>query len=135
MSSYQSQNLNSPSEINVIPAGRITSNPLEEEVEVNPELIRIIFPAEESCRNFEAPTEQVLRRKVKRNMKKKLKKLKKMDYWLEGNFLRLRESNKRFVKSWICFANPWISIVSWSRILTPKRFDPCLYKTNSDSGC
>ena len=89
MSSYQSQNLNSPSEINVIPAGRITSNPLEEEVEVNPELIRIIFPAEESCRNFEAPTEQVLRRKVKRNMKKKLKKLKKMDYWLEGNILWL----------------------------------------------
>ncbi len=34
----------------------------------------------------------------------------------------MRESYKRFVKTWIRFANPWIHFVSWSRILTPKRF-------------
>ncbi len=34
----------------------------------------------------------------------------------------MRESYKRFVKTWICFANPWICFVSWPRILTPKRF-------------
>jgi hypothetical protein len=36
--------------------------------------------------------------------------------------IRMRESYKRFVKTWICFANPWICFVSWSRILTPKGF-------------
>jgi hypothetical protein len=40
--------------------------------------------------------------------------------------IRMRESYKRFVKTWIRFANPWIRFVSWSRILTPKRFDSCL---------
>jgi hypothetical protein len=42
--------------------------------------------------------------------------------------LRMRELYKRFVKTWIRFSNPWICIVSWSRILTPKRFDSCLTK-------
>ena len=86
MSSYQSRSLTSPSEINVVPA-RIISNPLEEEeeeTEINPELIRIVFPAEESCRNFEAPTEHVLRQKVKRSRKSKLQKLKNIKYWTEG---------------------------------------------------
>jgi hypothetical protein len=32
-------------------------------------------------------------------------------------FLRMRESHKRFVKTWIRFANPWIRTVSWPRIL------------------
>ncbi len=36
--------------------------------------------------------------------------------------VRMRESYKRFVKTWIRFANPWIRFVSWSRILTSKRF-------------
>ena len=27
--------------------------------------------------------------------------------------LRLRDSYKRFVKTWIRFANPWIRTVSW----------------------
>ncbi len=44
------------------------------------------------------------------------------------NKLRMRESYQRFVKTWIRFANPWIHFVSWSRILTPKRFDSCLTK-------
>ncbi len=34
----------------------------------------------------------------------------------------MRESYKRFVKAWICFANPWICTVSWLQILTSKRF-------------
>ncbi len=34
----------------------------------------------------------------------------------------MRESYKRFVKTWIRFANPWIRFVLQSRILTPKRF-------------
>ncbi len=33
---------------------------------------------------------------------------------------------------WIWIANPWIRIESWSQILTSKRFDLCLYKTNPD---
>jgi hypothetical protein len=40
----------------------------------------------------------------------------------------MRESYKRFIKTWIRFANPWIRTVSWLRILTPKRFDLCLMK-------
>jgi hypothetical protein len=40
---------------------------------------------------------------------------------------------KRFVKTWICFTNPWIRFVSWSRILTPKRFVLCLKKRILDS--
>ncbi len=43
-------------------------------------------------------------------------------------FLRMRESYKRFVKTWISFVNPWICILSWSWILTPKSFDLCLIK-------
>ncbi len=37
-------------------------------------------------------------------------------------FVRLRDSYKRFVKTWIRFANPWIRTVSW--IMNPdlKRF-------------
>ncbi len=35
----------------------------------------------------------------------------------------MRDSYKRFVKTWISFANPWIRTVSWLQILTPKRFD------------
>ncbi len=55
------------------------------------------------------------------------------DKWLNCIFdiislVRLRESYKRFVKTWIRFMNPWICIVSCSRILTPKRFNPCLTK-------
>jgi hypothetical protein len=38
----------------------------------------------------------------------------------------MRESYKRFVKTWIRFANPWIRTVSWVRILTSKRFDSYL---------
>jgi hypothetical protein len=34
----------------------------------------------------------------------------------------MQESYKRLVKTWICFANPWIRLVSSSQILTPKRF-------------
>ena len=37
--------------------------------------------------------------------------------------LRMQELYKRFVKTWIRFANPWFCTVSWPRILTPKRFD------------
>ena len=48
-------------------------------------------------------------------------------------YLRMQESYKRFVKTWIRFANPWIHIVSWSQILTPKRFDLCLTKRILDS--
>jgi hypothetical protein len=40
----------------------------------------------------------------------------------------MQESYKRFVNSWIHFANPWICTVSWSQILNPKRFDSCLTK-------
>ncbi len=54
--------------------------------------------------------------------------------------LRMRDSYKRFVKTgirfanpWIRFANPWIRFVSWSRILTPKRFVSCLTKRILDS--
>jgi hypothetical protein len=36
-------------------------------------------------------------------------------------WLRLQELYKRFIKT-------WIRIVSWSQILTPKRFNPCLTK-------
>jgi hypothetical protein len=35
----------------------------------------------------------------------------------------MRDSYKRFVKTWIRFANPWIRIVSWPRFLTLKKFD------------
>ncbi len=52
--------------------------------------------------------------------------------WLNKK-LRMRESCKRFVKTWIHFANPWIRFVSWSRILTPKRFVSCLTKRILDS--
>ncbi len=38
----------------------------------------------------------------------------------------MQESYKRFVKTWIRFANPWIRTVSWVRILTSKRFDSYL---------
>jgi hypothetical protein len=38
-------------------------------------------------------------------------------------FVRMWESHKRFVKTWIRFTNPWIRTVLWPRILTPKRFD------------
>ena len=34
---------------------------------------------------------------------------------LKDKFIRMRESFKRFVQTWICF-------ISWSRIMTPKRF-------------
>jgi hypothetical protein len=37
--------------------------------------------------------------------------------------IRMQESYKRFIKTWIHFANPWIRTVSWPQILTPKRFD------------
>jgi hypothetical protein len=47
--------------------------------------------------------------------------------------LRMRESYKRFVKTWIGFANPWIRIILWSRILTLKRFHSCLTKQILDS--
>ncbi len=40
----------------------------------------------------------------------------------KGFELRMRELYKRFVKTWIRFANPWIHFVLWSLILTPKRF-------------
>jgi len=40
--------------------------------------------------------------------------------------LRMWESYKRFVKTWIRFANPWIRTVSWVQILTSKRFDSYL---------
>ncbi len=54
--------------------------------------------------------------------------------WKEGTrhlhaiSLRLWEVFKRFVKTWICFANPWICTISWPQILTPKRFNLCLTK-------
>ncbi len=48
----------------------------------------------------------------------------------DGKKLRMRDSYKRFVKTWIRFANPWIRFanpwirtVLWPQILTPKRFD------------
>ncbi len=50
-------------------------------------------------------------------------------------FIRLRESYQWIVYPWICFAKPWIRIVLWSQILTPKRFDWCLYKMNPDLFC
>ncbi len=37
-------------------------------------------------------------------------------------FLRLRDSYKRFVKTWIRFANPWIRTVSWITNPDFKRF-------------
>ncbi len=43
-------------------------------------------------------------------------------------YLRMRDSYKRFVKTWIRFANPWIRTISWLRILTSKRFVSCLTK-------
>ncbi len=54
---------------------------------------------------------------------------------LKAAKLGLRESYKRFAKKWICFTNPWIRIVLWSRILTPKRFDLCLTKWKLDLYC
>jgi hypothetical protein len=41
----------------------------------------------------------------------------------DGKKLRMRDSYKRFVKTWIRFANPWVRTVLWPQILTPKRFD------------
>ncbi len=38
------------------------------------------------------------------------------------DYVRLRDSYKRFVKTWICFANPWISTVSWITNPDFKRF-------------
>jgi hypothetical protein len=48
-------------------------------------------------------------------------------------WLRMRELYKRFVKTWIRFANPWIRTVSWLQILTSKRFVLCLTKRILDS--
>ena len=45
----------------------------------------------------------------------------------------MRDSYKRFVKTWIRFANPWIRTISWLRILTSKRFVSCLTKRILDS--
>jgi hypothetical protein len=33
-------------------------------------------------------------------------------FWKNCNSVRMRDSYKRFVKTWIRFANPWIRIVS-----------------------
>ncbi len=49
-----------------------------------------------------------------------------LSLWLYVSFLRMRELYKRFVKTWIDFANQWICIVLWSRIVAPKRFNSCL---------
>ncbi len=35
-----------------------------------------------------------------------------LPFSLKEEFLRMRDSYKRFVKTWIRFANPWIRIVS-----------------------
>ncbi len=97
MTSYQSRGLTSPSQINVVrpPVVAATSHPLEDEEEAaNPELIRIHVPAEKIEKSFEAPTEKILRQKHKVDLKKKLKRLKKLDYWMEGSnfffFLNLK---------------------------------------------
>ena len=91
MTSYQSRGLTSPSEINVVRPPRVatTSHPLEDEEDAaaNPELIRIHIPAEKVVKSFEAPTEKILRQKSKVDMKTKLKRLKKLDYWMEGSNL------------------------------------------------
>jgi hypothetical protein len=93
MTSYQSRGLTSPSEINVVrpPMVAATSHPLEEEDEAtaNPELIRIHVPAEKVTKSFEAPTEKILRPKSKVDVKSKLKRLKKLDYWMEGSNLNV----------------------------------------------
>jgi hypothetical protein len=40
--------------------------------------------------------------------------------------LRLQDSYQGIVYLWIHFTNPWIGIVSWPWIRTPKRFNSCL---------
>ena len=92
MTSDQSRGLTSPSEINVVRPPRVatTSHPLEDEEDAaaaNPELIRIHIPAEKVVKSFEAPTEKILRQKSNVDVKTKLKRLKKLDYWMEGSNL------------------------------------------------
>ena len=95
MASYSAQGYARPSEINVIPLQRVNQSTeatadnvmlasSEAEARVDPEMIRILIPKEQVVKSFEAPTEAILRRKIKSSRKSQLKRLKKLDYWIEG---------------------------------------------------
>ena len=95
MASYSSQGYANPADINVIPPQRssssleaaaynmvVTSNPDGDGSD--PEMVRIHIPREQVVKSFEAPTESILRRKIKSSRMSQLKRLKKLDYWIEG---------------------------------------------------
>jgi hypothetical protein len=50
-----------------------------------------------------------------------IESIKNLGQW-SAKIVRLRDSYKRFVKTWIRFANPWIRTVSWITNPDFKRF-------------
>jgi hypothetical protein len=86
MTSYSSQGYTNAAEINVIPLTRRNLKAAASMEDEDQEMVRIHIPCEQVVKSFEAPTESVLRRKIKFSRKEELKRLKKLDYWIEGRY-------------------------------------------------